>query len=529
MGVVIPLAGGARGSQRAVEEWVAEGTGRTMAIDALGNVYVTYGFVTRKYGPDSNEPLWVATESGWSEAIAVDGSNNVYVTGDTSDYTPSQDYCTIKYGPDSNEPVWIGKYDGPGNPNDRARAIAVDDSGNVYVTGVTGQVGGEGGKCATVKYDTDGNQVWVGIYPAEDPTIWGDGRAVALDDSGNIYVASRGYITIKYEPDSNDAVWTATYTGNTTDYGRAIALDNSGNIYVTGHTIGNGTDSDYATIKYGPDSNEPVWIARYNGPANGTDEARAVVLDSSGNVYVTGRSTGNGTGDDYATIKYDPDGNEVWVARYDGPVNGRDRASMIVLDDSDNIYVTGQSEGIGTRRDYATIKYSPDSNEPLWVARYNGLANDYDDAYAIGVDDWGNVYVTGRSWGGYDTIKYAQCSEVGDIDCDKDVNFRDFAVMGDYWMNSGCGDCGWADLDDDEDVDFNDLKMLAENWLAGKMCLQAGDIDCDSDVDFEDFVMLAARWQQTSCGECDGADLTGDGTVDFKDLKKLADNWLKGK
>jgi hypothetical protein len=67
---------------------------------------------------------------------------------------------------------------------------------------------------------------------------------------------------------------------------------------------------------------QTVCVIRYNGPASGTDRAKALAIDSAGNVYVSGYSTGSGTGYDYTTIKYNQNGNLVWLARYNGPGNG---------------------------------------------------------------------------------------------------------------------------------------------------------------------------------------------------------------
>jgi len=152
------------------------------------------------------------------------------------------------------------------------------------------------------------------------------------------------------------------------------------------------------------------WVAKYNGPGNLGDEARALVVDDSGNVYVTGSSTGNGTSYDYTTIKYAPDGDTLWVRRYNGSLNGQDYAHALAVDASGNIYVTGYSYEIGTDYDYTTIKYSPNGNT-LWVRSYNNYEDDY--ARALVVDTSGNVSVTGESYAGtsaeydYATIKYA--------------------------------------------------------------------------------------------------------------------------
>jgi hypothetical protein len=87
------------------------------------------------------------------------------------------------------------------------------------------------------------------------------------------------------------------------DIGSQVATDNSDNVYVTGESAGSGTLSDFVTLKYST-SGVQQWIQRYNGPGNGDDRAHAMATDGSGNIYVTGESAGNGTGTDFATIKY---------------------------------------------------------------------------------------------------------------------------------------------------------------------------------------------------------------------------------
>jgi len=317
---------------------------------------------------------------------------------------------------------WIGLYNG-GNGFDVAYATALDGSGNAYVTGSS--VGP--GNCpnsicndyATVKYDASGTQQWVARYngPASDDD---HASAIAVDASGNVYVtgASIGttwpdydYATIKYDASGNQ-LWVARYNGpsNSNDYGHAIGIDGSGNVYVTGSSIGS-SGFDYATVRY-DSSGQQQWVARYNGPGNEDDEPYAMAVDPSGNVYVTGYSTGSDSGYDYTTIKYDASGTETWVARYNGAANLLDIAYAIALDASGNVYVTGWSVGLGTGYDYATVKYDS-SGQEKWVARYNGTGNDDDQAYAIAVDASANVYVTGYSIGSdgvsdYTTIKYSQ-------------------------------------------------------------------------------------------------------------------------
>src|SRR5688572_13621269 len=172
---------------------------------------------------------------------------------------------------------------------------------------------------------------------------------IVVDARGDVYVAG----TAKYDPHGT-ALWVSRYNAGLAD----IAVDAAGNVYVTG-----GDSEDYATTKYDPQGNE-VWVAKYNGPVNGSDRATAIALDAAGNVYVTGGSLGDIYRRDYATIKYDPQGNEAWVARYHGSnPYGNNGATAIAVDAKGNVYVTGLSGGCCDNGDYATIKYDPKGNE----------------------------------------------------------------------------------------------------------------------------------------------------------------------
>ncbi len=230
--------------------------------------------------------------------------------------------------------MWVARYDGPINAQEEAYALAVDQHGYIYVTGKTNGVY-HNYDYATVKYDPDGNQVWEARYN------YGDDQAasIAVDGEGNVYVtgiSNNDYLTVKYDADGNE-LWAERYdgVGNSHDEAVDLKVDESGNVYVTGRSQrqgGTNAEYDYATIKYDTDGNE-LWVSRYQGSAELRDEARALVVDKLGNVYVTGNSDGIGTAADFTTIKYDADGNEVWVERYDGPGGWMDFSNAIELDD----------------------------------------------------------------------------------------------------------------------------------------------------------------------------------------------------
>jgi hypothetical protein len=332
-------------------------------------------YLTIKYDASGNQ-LWVARYDGTGQAdtataMAVDAAGNVYVTGYSLGMSSQWDYATVKYDANGNQ-LWVARYDGPANKSDLAYALAVDRDGNVYVGGqstVNASLGVS--YYATVKYDASGNQLWEAHYGY--PTAPGVSsssflRGLVVDVDGNVYVTGSSfsfvtwedYATVKYDTNGNQ-IWAARYNGPTSDddWGRSLALDDSGNVYVTGQSrnADGGGAHDYATVKYDANGNQ-LWVARYDGSAHGDDSASAIAMDRENNVYVTGTSPGNGTSTDYVTLRYDADGALRWEALFNGPVDGADGASSLALDANGNIYVTGGSTGVGTGSDFATIKYS---------------------------------------------------------------------------------------------------------------------------------------------------------------------------
>jgi hypothetical protein len=411
-----------------------------------------------------------------ARAVAVDQMGNVYVTGST--YSPERhfDYTTIKYNP-NGDTCWVRKYNGANNRVDDALALSVDDTGNVYVTGYS-EGSGTDVDYATVKYDSSGAELWVRRYNGP-PDGYDIAEALAVDSRGNVYVTGRSvgsfspgrcdYATIKYYH-NGDTAWVRRYSGlGNVSEAAAIWVDDSGNVYVTGaSTATSYLDYDYATVKYDSLGTQ-LWVGRYNGTGDYQDFATAVVVDDSGNVYVTGQSWQAKGGEEFATVKYDSEGVEQWVRRYKGAGNGVNRACDMGLDSLGDVFVTGESYQSGYQTDYVTICYSPEGDS-FWARTYDQGDSLRDRPYALWIKPDGNVYVTGTSgtveydadgnqvwvgeWGGLDiasdsfgnvylvgsdlddecdfiTVKYSLSTSVNQEDCQSE-QLADYVLLQNY-------------------------------------------------------------------------------------------------
>ncbi len=402
-----------------------------IAIDGPDALYVSgwsqsrtgaSSVATVKYNSDGIEQ-WAARHPGVGGNLALDNSGNVYASGNISDNDNDDDFLLIKY--DANGvSQWVARSSYASE--DISTALFVDRFGNAYLAGLSStRQYPQDDDYATVRYDANGVEQWVARYNGEgsafDETI-----GLFLEKSGRVKVIgktgrqSAGYGVVTYSP-NGDELAVANFAGpfyDIDDIVNPTAFDSLGNIYVTGTAFDSITRTNFYTVKFDPLGNK-LWEAYYNGSGNSWDRPTGLAIDQLGNVYVTGSSEGVGENFDFVTVKYNQQGIEQWAQRFDGPGGYSDFPEAITLDRQGNVYVAGSSANDFANNpiqtDYTVIAYDP-AGLLKWARHYNGTAGDVDVASAIQTDDEGNIYVTGRSEGvnsqyDYVTIKYSQAGE----------------------------------------------------------------------------------------------------------------------
>lgn len=254
-------------------------------------------------------------------------------------------------------------------------ALAVSSSGSVYVVGQATDADHE--YFAVVKHDSLLNRLWdsgprydyaeaLAVVTRGD-TAYVTGFCGKEHDDWDEYKC----LTARFGPQETSAGWSDDYQHagggdeEFDDRGSAIAVDNSGNTIVVGLSHDSVTGDDILIIKYNAAGNRQ-WVCRQNGLlAAGDDEATAVAVDDSGNVYVTGAAKGYDATTDYLTLRYSPSGILNWSRRTSGSASGDDVPKAVALGPDGYLYVTGFSANAATGNDFLTVKYNPRNGETL--------------------------------------------------------------------------------------------------------------------------------------------------------------------
>jgi hypothetical protein len=330
---------------------------------------------------------------------AIDCNGNFVVAGNSQ--AINYDFVVIKYSP-SGSIIWSKRYDGPGTNNDYLTGMVLDDSGNVYVCGKSWGVTTRY-DWATIKYAAeDGREMWVRRFNWRT-NLSDEPFGMCLDIDKNVYVVGmaavnnlgKEMITAKYSP-NGDSVWTIPYRFNTiqNDWGYSVCVDSSLNVYSLGYTLREGylAGNDITILKYDRDGNV-MWIRKH--PTNDGNYLIPILsqFDAANNLVIVGNYSIQNY--DFVTIKYSPEGKLLWTRIFDQ--GGTDRANSLYLDESCNILIAGYNYNTLRGGDYMILKYSPEG-DTLLLKYINGQNEQaYDEAYSALMDKFGNIYVTGNS------------------------------------------------------------------------------------------------------------------------------------
>ncbi len=339
---------------------------------------------------------WGGSDNDYGRGVAVDLSGDIYLTGDTWSYgAGDRDMVLVKYDR-SGIQQWNRTWGG--SNLDSGRGVIVDSSGNIFLAGYTDNFGAGGFDLVLVKYDSSGiqqwNKTWGGI---NDDSAWG----VTLDSLDNVYIAGRtesfgeggsDIILVKYD-NSGVQQWNHTWGGSSLDFSQGLGIDSSDNIYLAGYTwsFGAGND-DIVLVKY-DSSGVQQWNRTWGGGSRDYDGR--VAVDSSDNVYLIGTTLSFGGGSYNIVIaKYDNSGIQLWNRSLG--VTDDVYARGVAVDSSDNIYVTGYIDNPGVGLDEIILAKYSSSGELKSLHMWGGSNNDVSEEVIL---DWSdNVYIAGYTY-----------------------------------------------------------------------------------------------------------------------------------
>ena len=403
------------------EDWVSQDDyygkdGIMVVVDADDNAFtlsdIFNGDIYLTKRSTDGTILWAVTydnttPSQWEVAscVAIDINGDAIVTGYTNtgfgtDWYPVQ-VVTMKFNGEDGALLWRRTYN-TGSAY-RGRKVLTDAAGNIYVGGDVNAwmiYHGEVGNMMLKKYDTDGNEIWSIIANDLGNPIPGTLNNLEFDAAGNIVIASYGSTMAKISPSGNIIWYLSGIENGIVD----IDLDPSGNIFVLSHGsfgVIPFISTDFTVKKYNS-SGTLIWSQHYDF---GNEEfGRQIECDNSGGAYIIGY------GDlyfDWITFKINSTGILQWSQIYDEHTGNDEIPKMMVKDDDDNIYVTGQG---GPWPGYfwtsltqmVTIKYTPDG-----VAEWTALHDYYTNVgTAICLASDNSIYAVAQMYA--TTIHYTQ-------------------------------------------------------------------------------------------------------------------------
>ncbi len=359
--------------------------------------------------------------------LAIDRDGNVILMGNAKKDATREDFLVAKYDSGGNQ-LWMRTYDERGDV-DIAESVAVDEAGNVYVSGIVGRSGPA--DIVTVKYSPAGSRLWTALYSRFDDLSC---QVAPLSD-GTVYVLGTtsfgmndDILLIQYDSEGKQ-LWEAHYNQGgsergSDDWPSRMIIDGSGNAYVVGYSeflvSGSTERGSYGLvlIKYSR-AGEVLWLRRHESaierPQDLGWKASGLAFDPSGNVLVAGRHFDATAGYGWVTVKYSPAGDLLWETPYYDSGVGKEDDPLVdmAVDGSGNIFVLGSVPKFPNTNytdDYRILQYSS-GGALIREDRYDEGENDR--AGAIAVSPSGDLYVTGASFQDYGreedavTIKYS--------------------------------------------------------------------------------------------------------------------------
>ena len=332
-------------------------------------------------------------------ASAVDSSGNIYITGyQNLPNGEADNFYTIKLNPDGTPNTGWGQqtFDLAGF-DDRALAIVVDGSGDVYVTGYATKA--DQGKCLyTIKYQgSDGTKLWENSYTPVGGNLLTFPISLALDGA-NLYVAANSRISAT---DDNILILKFNANGSTPNTPTVLVYDylnlgrqdaavsiaaRGGKVAVTGFTY-NGTTNDMLTLLF--DSGLSLQHAWQQSSLGGNASGKIVRIDSAGNIIVSGYDTLTQGIDIYtAKLHGSTPYDLLWNKRFQGQYD--DEPTAMAVDSFNDVYITGTFSSIPSYTDFYTARYAASNGDTVWEAIYNSGSN-VDVPTGIAVDESGEI------------------------------------------------------------------------------------------------------------------------------------------